>query len=127
MEQEYIFPVLGERNVRVRRALVNHRRLNRLFNQEFGIYRILNLIEEELGQFTWYEERILYNEIESVVSAQRLAEIEKRHQSAQFSDDDWEDQFWKSWSVISAEAEEKVIYFFEGILSQYFQCKIQNN
>lgn len=96
MEQEYIFPALGKRNVRVRKALANHRRLMRLFNQETGVYRALNLIEEELGQFIRYEERILYNEIETEVSPYRLTEIEKQHQSIHFSDDDWQDQFWKS-------------------------------
>lgn len=35
IEKKYIFPILGNTNVRVKRALANHRRLNRLFCRKF--------------------------------------------------------------------------------------------
>src|SRR5690606_23348166 len=49
IEKEYIFPILGINNVRVKRALANHRRLNRLFAETTDLNKILNKIEEELS------------------------------------------------------------------------------
>src|SRR5699024_6216420 len=50
-EQNNVFPILGLNNVRVKRALANHRRLKRLFYADKNIYRSLNRIEDEIGRF----------------------------------------------------------------------------
>ena len=92
IEEKYIFPVLGKNNVRVKRALANHRRLKRLFDDTSEVNKALNRIEEELSRYIRFEEDILYNEIQSVASPRQLVEIEKHHQSIKFSDDEWEDR-----------------------------------
>lgn|SRR5690554_5177502 len=96
LERKYVFPILGNHNVRVKRALANHRRLNRLFDETTNLNIILNKIEEELGSYIRFEERILYNEIQKVASAEELKTIEKIHHEIDFSEDVWEDRFWVS-------------------------------
>lgn len=95
-EEQYIFPVLGNDNKLVKRALKEHRRLKRLFSQNTDIEIALNNIEEELDSHIRFEERILFNEIQEVASAKQLADIEKHHNGIQFSDDHWQDHFWEN-------------------------------
>lgn len=95
-EENYIFPVLGNDNELVKRALKEHRRLKRLFSQETEIEIALNSIEEELDKHIRFEERVLFNEIQKIASAVQLEEIEKQHNGIEFSDDNWEDHFWKN-------------------------------
>jgi len=96
IEKKYIFPILGNNNVRVKRALANHRRLNRLFEETSELNTALNKIEEELSSYIGFEERILYNEIRTIASPKQLEEIEKSHHQLEFNDDGWEDRFWFS-------------------------------
>lgn len=96
IEKEYIFPILGNNNVRVKKALANHRRLNRLFAETSELNKVLHKIEEELSTYIGFEERVLYNEIRTIASPQQWEEIEKRHHQLEFSDEDWKDRFWDS-------------------------------
>ncbi|WP_339649461.1 hemerythrin domain-containing protein [uncultured Salegentibacter sp.] len=95
-EEEHIFPVLGNEHELVKRALKEHRRLKRLFSQDTEVEIALNNIEEELDSHIRFEERVLFNEIQEVASAEQLADIEKHHNGIQFSDDDWQDHFWEN-------------------------------
>ncbi|WGF93133.1 hemerythrin domain-containing protein [Aequorivita marisscotiae] len=99
MEQKNIFPILGENNVRVKRALANHRRLNRLFAETAELNKILHKIEEELSSYINFEERILYKEIQLVATEQQLEVIENGEQQIVFSDETWKDRFWLSLSA----------------------------
>lgn len=96
LEQEYIFPIMGLENVRVKRALANHRRLKRLFEGEQNVRRSLNLIEEEVGRFVRFEERVLLKQIQEKASDKQLEEIEKLHEQLNISDEEWEDKFWET-------------------------------
>ena len=96
IEKKYVFPILGIDNVRVKKAMANHRRLLRLFNDTTNVYKSLNRIEEEIGRYIRFEERVLYNEIQSVATKKQLQDIEKHHEAVSFSDEEWEDQFWIS-------------------------------
>lgn len=94
-EEEYIFPVLGNDHELVKRALGEHRRLRRLFDQEKELSKALHNIEEELDNHIRFEERVLFNEIQKVATQGQFEEIENRHSTIRFSDDEWKDQFWK--------------------------------
>lgn len=96
IEKKYVFPILGLKNVRVKKALANHRRLMRLFNETDGVNRALNRIEEEIGRYIRFEERVLYNEIQAAATKEQLEEIEKQHKKLDLSAKEWEDQFWIS-------------------------------
>lgn len=95
-EEKYIFPVLGNDHDLVKRALAEHRRLRRLFEQDTQPEKVLHQIEEELDQHIRFEERVLFNEIQDKATSKELAGIEERHEGIHFSDDDWEDHFWTS-------------------------------
>jgi len=94
VEEKYIFPYLGNNNVRVKRALANHRRLKRLFARKSDLNTALNLIEEELEAYIRFEEKILYKEILSNVKPNKLSELERLHEKHHFSNEDWEDKYW---------------------------------
>lgn len=96
LEKKYVFPILGNQNFRVKRALANHRRLNRLFDETSNLKIVLNKIEEELGTYIRFEERVLFSEIKTLANETQLEEIEKNHHKLKFSDSDWQDQFWVS-------------------------------
>lgn len=93
-EENFVFPVLGNDHEKVKKALAEHRRLKRLFDEQETVEKALHSIEEELDQHIRFEERDLFNEIQAVASAEELAEIEKHHNGIQFSDDNWKDHFW---------------------------------
>jgi len=96
IEKEYIFPVLGLDNVRIKRALANHRRLKRLIKEEEDIYRSLNLIEEEIGRFIRFEERVLLKQIQEKATPAELKKIEEKHQKINLAEKEWKDPFWES-------------------------------
>lgn len=95
VEEKYIFPILGINNVRVKRALANHRRLKRLFSDTKNVYRSLNRIEEEIGQYIRFEERVLLKQIQEKATPEELEEIRKQHDKIKLPDDSWEDRFWE--------------------------------
>lgn len=94
-EEKYVFPVLGNDHEKVKKALAEHRRLRRLFDEQEDIEKALHSIEEELDQHIRFEERDLFNEIQQIASAEEFTEIEQHHNGIAFSDDDWEDHFWE--------------------------------
>lgn len=95
IEKKYVFPVLGMNNVRIKKALANHRRLMRLFNDTENVYRSLNSIEEEIGRYIRFEERVLYPQIQAEATDEKLQEIKKHHDEVVFSDEKWDDRFWE--------------------------------
>ncbi len=95
IEKKYSFPILGENNVRVKRAFANHRRMDRLFSETEKLTTALHKIEEELSTYIGFEERILYNEIREIATLEQLKNIEEPHLKLNFSDADWKDRFWE--------------------------------
>lgn len=94
MEETHLFSILETNHKFVKRALSDHRRLKRLFNNEDDITKSLSKIEEELEQHIRFEERILFPEIQKTATETQLAHIEKIHQQAPF-EDNLDDEFWK--------------------------------
>ncbi|WOK09401.1 MAG: hemerythrin domain-containing protein [Imperialibacter sp.] len=92
-EESYIFPILGSENELVKKALMEHRRLTRLFNEDEA-ERSLSLIEEELEKHIRFEERVLFNEIQQKASSEQLALISSLHEEHSFVDLK-DDEFWK--------------------------------
>lgn len=95
MEEKYVFSILGFQNLRVRRALANHRRLLRLFENEDDVYRSINRIEEEIGSFVRFEDRVLIKQIQDRATAEELAEIKKQHAAICYPEEEWADKFWE--------------------------------
>lgn len=93
VEEKYIFPVLGKEHELVKKALSEHRRLKRLFNETENIEVSLSLIEEELDAHIRFEERVLFTEVQKVATQKQLKEIEENHDELKFKDNS-EDEFW---------------------------------
>jgi iron-sulfur cluster repair protein YtfE (RIC family) len=96
MEEQHIFPLLGSENLLVKKALAEHRRLTRLFENAEKPEKILGQIEEELDAHIRFEERILFNEIQKQVAGETLNEIEALHSLEAAEIACWADEFWET-------------------------------
>lgn len=94
-EEGEIFPILGNDHDLVKRALADHRRLKRLFEDNSDIEKSLNLIEEELEVHIRFEERILFNEIQKVATTNQLKLLAEIHSHSNCINEEWHDEFWK--------------------------------
>ncbi len=92
-EEKFIFSILPPGNDLTRKALAEHRRLKRLFEDDQDTFRSLSLIDEELERHIRFEERVLFNEVQRVATPEQLQAI-KTH-PADLAFDDWEDVFWE--------------------------------
>lgn len=93
LEEKHVFPILGNDHDLVKRALAEHRRLIRFFNNSDDIQKSLSLIEEELEKHIRFEERVLFNEIQKVATEEQLKTILKIHNDERFNDNT-DDPFW---------------------------------
>lgn len=94
LEEKYIFPILGSENERVKKALLEHRRLKRLFENGDEIEKALSLIEEELESHIRFEERVLFGEIQDVATEKQLKLVATHHGDQKF-EENTNDEFWK--------------------------------
>ena len=94
LEEEHVFPLMDADNELIKRALADHRRLKRLFNDTKDVEKSLHKIEEELEKHIRFEERILFPEIQKNATDEQLTLIEDIHDDEGFVDNE-EDEFWK--------------------------------
>lgn len=93
LEETHIFPLLDSDHELIKRALAEHRRLKRLFNDDKDIEKSLHKIEEELEQHIRFEERILFPEIQKNATEEQLALIADIHHDERFVEN-MDDAFW---------------------------------
>ncbi|MCB0464275.1 MAG: hemerythrin domain-containing protein [Aequorivita sp.] len=93
-EEKYLFPILEAENELVERALKEHRRIKRLFNDTKNPEKSLHRLEEELDAHIRFEERVLFNEIQNVATEMQLEKIEDIHNVFEKSPD-YHDPFWE--------------------------------
>lgn len=93
LEENFIFPILGNKHRLVKKAITQHKRLHRLFKDSDSPSKSLSLIEEELEQHIRFEERVLFNEIQKIASEEQLKTILKLHNDEKFNDN-IHDTFW---------------------------------
>ncbi len=93
IEEKFIFPILSKEDGLIKKALLEHRRLKRLFESESEILRNLSLIEEELDSHIRFEERVLFNEIQAIATQDQLTQIQFHHKETKFMDN-LTDPFW---------------------------------
>lgn len=92
-EEKHIFPILGNENSLVQRALKEHIRIKDLFTAETDLENSFKKLEKELQAHIRFEERILFNKLEEVASAEELEKINKIHYPENLQDD-YQDPFW---------------------------------
>ena len=93
-EEKQIFPLLTTSNALVQQALNEHERLRQLFGHPTADASILNHTADDLEQHIRFEERVLFQEIQRVVSEVILSEININEDDSS-SCPIWEDEFWK--------------------------------
>lgn len=95
MEEKLIFPVLGQKHEIVKKALADHRRINRLLKDETDILKSVNLIEEVLEQHIRFEENILFPEYERKATLDDINKIDDaRSTYGIYKEKEWVDKFW---------------------------------
>ncbi|MCK0156130.1 hemerythrin domain-containing protein [Cellulophaga sp. F20128] len=94
VEEEYIFPILGNDSDYIKSALADHRRLKRLFTGDKDLEKSLSNLEEELEQHIRFEERVVFNEIQKIATKEQLSVIRNLHTDEKFIDNT-ADEFWK--------------------------------
>lgn len=92
--EDFIFPKIGCNNPVVKKALIAHRRLNKLFAEKDDLLESLSLIAKELEKHVCFERDNLFNEIQRLVPKRELYLIMKIH-SETIIMEDWGDKFWK--------------------------------
>lgn len=93
-EEQFVFPILGNNHKLVKKALSNHRRLRRLFNEKKKIERALYQIEEELDQHIRFESRELFTLIQEKATPEELKRIEESFSTIDFVENT-DDVFWE--------------------------------
>ena len=95
IEEAYLFPILGSEDEMVKRALAEHRRLERLFQDDRDLVKSLNHIEDELEKHVRFEERELFTKIQEQATPEQLALVEEHHGPEGKFQENTEDEFWK--------------------------------
>lgn len=98
LEEKLVFVLIGTDHEMVKKAMADHRRLKRLFEDDEHIDRSLSLIEEELEKHIRFEERMLFQEIQHTVSTDELEQLATTLSEAHgaVACPQWEDEFWKA-------------------------------
>lgn len=94
-----VFPLLDEQNSLRKKAMSQHKKLRRLYQQLEDVPDKcevnLGLIEEVLENHIRFEERELFTHLQQICPEETLThlgkEIEKEHSSF---NDEWQDVFW---------------------------------
>ncbi len=92
LEEKFMFPILGTQDELVGKALADHLKLTTLISSAIEV-GTLNDIAVTLEAHIRFEERILFEKIQSVATEVELAEIERIHNDAPFVEHS--DEFWK--------------------------------
>lgn len=97
-EEKWVFPLLGHNHPLVRRALTEHRRLERLINANRDLHKNLSLLEEEIEIHIRFEERSLFKAIQDKLDEldnTQIAQLEKELNHPTFNEN-YQDQFWSN-------------------------------
>lgn len=93
IEEKYLFPILGEGNALVEKAVSDHRQVRGLIQQKDNLESVLQVLEKTLDQHIRFEERVLFNEIQNVANADQLQVMRTVH-SHELREEKYEDEFW---------------------------------
>ena len=92
-EEKHLFPVLGNDHEMIAKALGEHRALESLNSTNDGDYEKLNRFADLLESHIRFEERELFNEIQSKATPEQLNVIDDIHHEELFCENS-DDTFW---------------------------------
>ncbi|MFS4493515.1 hemerythrin domain-containing protein [Maribacter sp. 2308TA10-17] len=93
LEEQHIFPILGNHDELVKKAIAQHKSLIKLFTDNEDVEESLKAIEKELSLHIRFEERFLFSEIQRVATEKQLASLYKSHKEKEFIENT-SDEFW---------------------------------
>ncbi|WP_051312950.1 hemerythrin domain-containing protein [Sporocytophaga myxococcoides] len=91
LEEKYIFTVFEKDNLLVKRAVSEHKRLKRLFENNGNIEESLSLIEEVLESHVRFEEHVLFLNLKERMENRSIVFIMPELPDVSF---EWPDTFW---------------------------------
>lgn len=95
VEEKYVFPILGNENELIKRAVSEHESLKRMLESNTKEFqKNISLIGDELVNHIRFEERILFVEIQKNATVEQLLSVEFNHSDEKFVDN-LSDPFWK--------------------------------
>ncbi|MGG7035155.1 MAG: hemerythrin domain-containing protein [Flavobacterium sp.] len=94
LEEKYIFTILNNEDKLIKQALIEHRLLEKLFEQTSNLTENLRQIEKILETHIRFEERILFGEIQKKATTEQLNKINKIHSGEVFIENN-DDVFWR--------------------------------
>lgn len=94
IEEKYVFTVLDKNDELLIRALSEHRRLEALIAQDTDLIKALDAIANVLEGHIRFEERVLFNKIQEIATAEQLQNIFTHHDHEVMCEV-WPDEFWK--------------------------------
>ena len=94
VEEKYVFPILGNDNELIKKAVSEHRKMKQLFESTAEFEKNCSLIQEELEAHIRFEERVLFGEIQKIATVEQLLSIEFNHSDEKFVDN-LTDPFWE--------------------------------
>lgn len=93
-EEKHIFPILGNEHKLIKQALNEHTRLRSLFESETEVEENLQSITKELDDHIRFEERILFNEIQSIATESQLKTVDNI-ENTEHPKEEYHDPFWE--------------------------------
>lgn len=93
-EEMQVFPILGNDNILIQKAIQEHQQLSNFFNETNNVELALKQITIELVNHIRFEERVLFNQIQAIASPEQIGMIEALHTNEPFIDNTT-DPFWK--------------------------------
>jgi iron-sulfur cluster repair protein YtfE (RIC family) len=98
LEEEFIFPILGNKNELVIQAYAEHGSIIHIINLKDDLAMALIMIERQLQAHIRFEERILFNEVQKIATEEELAKIAAIHSDNKEMNqqiESWQDNFWE--------------------------------
>ncbi|MDT0295197.1 hemerythrin domain-containing protein [Mesonia ostreae] len=95
LEEEFVFPVLGNDDPLIERALKEHREIKELFEDAEEPSKSLQILEEKLTDHIRFEERTLFNRIQEVASKSEIEKIDEIHLQIS-TREEYTDAFWEN-------------------------------
>lgn len=92
IEEKWMFPVLGEGNEKVQKALEEHEFLKSAVQSASDLHD-LSVFAERLKHHIRFEERDLFQDIQLAATPEQLALIEEHHREGEFCERK-QDEFW---------------------------------
>jgi len=93
LEEKYIYSVFEKDNLLIKRAISEHRRLKRLFENSDSIEESLSLIEEVLENHVRFEEHVLFPGLKERIENKTIVLVMPELPEVSF---EWPDRFWVS-------------------------------